>query len=74
MEKKKIFDILYVVLIVAVVLTCVFVCYYYYSNGAKCVQDPLKYENEKMKAVNYQCYCLSLTDPYGMFHYKANGN
>jgi len=52
--KRKLFTWLYVVLILVVIGTCIFMMYYLTGDGTKCLADPIQYYSEK---TGQQCFC-----------------
>lgn len=54
MEKRKIVTIAYWIMIIAVVLTCIYVYFYLNSNAKLCMANPMEYY-EKIKQA--KCYC-----------------
>jgi len=53
-QKQIIFTILYVVLILFVIGTCIFIMNYITHEGGWCLKDPVKYYSEKTGQL---CYC-----------------
>lgn len=54
MNKKTLFDILYVVLIVSLILFMIFIVFWLRSEGGVCLIDPIEYYSNK---TNQFCYC-----------------
>lgn len=57
MEKKQIVNIAYWIMIIAVILTCVFVVFYLKSNSQQCLADPKAFYEAKTQM---QCFCSDL--------------
>lgn len=55
-QKQKLFTILYVVLIIVVIATCIFLAVYLSGNSASCLKDPIQYYSER---AGEMCYCNS---------------
>lgn len=55
-NKKKLFTILYVVLIAIVITTCIVGMIWIKSESATCLVDPIQYYSEKAGEI---CYCNS---------------
>jgi hypothetical protein len=66
--ERKYFDLAYIVLIIVVILTCIFLYFFLTSQAPKCLENPLKFQQERM-GENFQCSCFS-TDPYGAMENK----
>ena len=45
MNKKRLFDILYIVLIVSLIVFMIWIYFYLTSNATTCLNDPLAYYN-----------------------------
>jgi len=45
--KKKLFTFLYILLIIVVIATCIFIASYLSGESAMCLKDPLQYYSEK---------------------------
>lgn len=56
MEKKKIINIAYWIMIAVVIATCIVVIFYLTGNAKQCIADPLKYYEGKVGAM---CYCMN---------------
>jgi len=56
MEKQKLFTLLYVILIISVIATCIFLAVYLSGESASCLADPMQYYSEK---TTQMCYCNS---------------
>jgi len=56
MDKKKLFTILYVVLIFVVIATCVGLYIWLTTESAACLKDPIQFFSEQ---TNQICYCNS---------------
>ncbi len=54
MDKSKFFSILYVVLILVVIATCIFIVVWIKSESAMCLADPIEFFANK---TNQICYC-----------------
>ena len=54
--KKKIFTVLYVLLIAIVITTCIFLIIWIQSESASCMSDPIEFFANKTE--NVSCYCL----------------
>jgi len=52
--KQRLFTILYIVLIVVVIATCIFLATYLSGESASCLKDPIQYYSEKTSQI---CYC-----------------
>jgi len=55
-QKQKLFTILYIVLIVVVIATCIFLASYLSGESASCLKDPIQYYSERAGEI---CYCNS---------------
>lgn len=55
MDKKFIFNLLYVVLIVGVIAFMIWIVFWLKTESASCLHDPIKYYSEK---IGTQCYCM----------------
>ena len=55
MDKTKFFQILYVVLIIAVITAVIFLIIWISSESASCMRDPLQFYADK---IGSQCYCI----------------
>ena len=53
-EKQKLFTIMYVVMIIVVIATCIGLYFYLTGEGTACLQDPIQYFSNK---TNQMCYC-----------------
>lgn len=53
-EKQKLFTFLYVLLIVVVIATCIFLIIYLKGESVMCLKDPIQYYSEKTAQM---CYC-----------------
>jgi len=53
-QKKKLYTALYLIMIVVVLATCVFLYFYLTGQGAECLADPIQYYSEK---TGQMCYC-----------------
>ena len=60
-QKQTLFTILYVVLIVVVIFTCLFIMNYITGDGGSCLKDPITYYSEK---TNQECYCYGGSDVF----------
>lgn len=63
--KQKLFTFLYILLIVVVIATCIFLMKYLTGEGAMCLKDPIQYYSEK---TSQMCFCnngLGWTNPTG---------
>jgi len=56
MNKKVWFDVAYILMILAVIMTCVFIVFYLRSSGKDCVADPIEYYS---KNVGAECFCFN---------------
>ena len=56
MEKKQIYTILYVVMIITVIVTCCFLVSYLYGESASCLKDPIQYYEN---ITGQMCYCTN---------------
>jgi len=56
MDKKTLFTLLYIAMIVVVIATCIFLVYYLQGNGSECLMDPIEYYSEK---TSQSCYCTN---------------
>ena len=54
MDKRLLANIIYWILIIVVILTCIFIYFYLTSNGNQCVANPIEYYEVKTQA---QCFC-----------------
>lgn len=54
-QKQKLFTLLYVILIVGVVATMLFLVYWLQSGGSECMADPLNYYLERS---SQECLCF----------------
>ena len=61
MNKKLVYDILYVGLIIAVILFMIFATYYMLDNRKECLANPIRYFEEK-KDMN--CMCINYEDSF----------
>jgi len=61
-KKKLIFDLLYIILIVSLILFMVWITFYLRSNSIKCIANPINYLEDKNSHINMSCYCYS---PFG---------
>ena len=52
--KQKLFTLLYVVMIVVVIGTCIYLAQFLSGESASCLKDPIQYYSEK---TNQMCYC-----------------
>lgn len=52
--KQKLFTFLYVLLIVVVIGTCIYLATYLSGESAMCLKDPIQYYSEKTAQL---CYC-----------------
>ena len=52
--KQRLFTFLYIVLIVIVIGTCIFMMKYLTDEGGECLRDPIQFFSEK---TNQMCYC-----------------
>lgn len=52
--KRRLFTIMYIVMIIVVIGTCVFLMQYLTGEGASCLKDPIQYYSEK---TSQMCYC-----------------
>ena len=50
MNKKKLFTILYVGLIIAVILFMIFIIFWLKGESTSCLKDPLQYYGEKIES------------------------
>jgi len=64
--KQKLFTLLYVVMIVVVIATCLFLMKYLKGEAGECLADPIQYYSEK---TNQMCYCND-----GLGWVNPNGN
>jgi len=55
MNKKLLFDFLYVILIIAVIGFMIWLFFYLKSESAMCLKDPIEYYTNK---TNQFCYCV----------------
>lgn len=56
-KKKKLFEILYIVLILVVIGTCLFLVNWISSEGAMCMKDPIDYAiNQTHENITCSCY------------------
>jgi len=53
-NKKKLYTFLYVLMIVFVIGTCIFLASYLSGESASCLKDPIQYYSEK---TSQMCYC-----------------
>lgn len=63
MDKGKLINYLYWIMIIAVILTCFYISYILYTGSTKCMENPLKYQQIKM-GKDYICTCYNV-NPYG---------
>jgi len=56
MNKQQAMALAYWVMIIAVILTCVFVVLYLQTNATSCLNDPIAFYQNKMSE---QCYCMA---------------
>lgn len=54
--KQKLFTFLYVILILVVIGTCIFLATYLSGESASCLKDPIQYYSER---AGEMCYCNS---------------
>lgn len=54
--KQKFFTFLYILLIVVVIGTCIFLATYLSGESAMCLKDPIQYYSQK---AGETCYCVS---------------
>ncbi len=54
MDKKKFYTTLYVIMILVVIATCIFLVIWLKSASATCMADPLQYY---MNKTGQLCYC-----------------
>jgi hypothetical protein len=54
-NKQKLFTLLYILLIVCVIISCVLLIIFLKSESATCMADPINYFSEKTGQL---CYCL----------------
>lgn len=59
MDKKRLFDILYVILILAVVITCIYIFFWLQTDSTQCLNNPLTYYQNKTGA---SCSCFKMQD------------
>lgn len=64
MIPKWIFNIAYFVMIIAVVLTCIFIYHYLTSESSHCLANPLEYYKTKVESKGATCYCMKLDAPF----------
>jgi len=69
MEKQKLFQILYVVLIIGLLLFMIFMVFWLTSESAECVRDSISYFEEKNNA---ECYCLDYDNLGGFQEEKTS--
>jgi len=55
MNKQKMFQLLYVVLIISLILFMAWLVFWLQGESAMCMQDPLKYYSTK---IDTPCYCV----------------
>ena len=55
MDKKTLFTLLYVAMIVIVIATCIFLVFYLQGEGTKCLQNPLQYYSNQ---TGQRCFCI----------------
>lgn len=55
-QKNKLYDILYITLIVCLILFMIFAVFFLQSNAIQCLKQPVQYYQEKNEA---QCFCIS---------------
>ena len=56
MNKKRIFDLLYVALIIGVLIFVIFAINFMLSNGKACMEDPLEFFEGLNEGA--ECYCI----------------
>ena len=54
MKYQKIFNILYVILIIAVIIFLIWMVFWLKSESAMCLKDPIQFYSEKTAHI---CYC-----------------
>jgi len=54
MNKQTIFNLLYVILIVGLILFLIFIVFWLKSESAVCLKDPIKFLAEK----GHDCFCM----------------
>lgn len=57
MEKHKVFSILYVAMIIALILFMIWVVIFLQGNAKQCLANPMKYYEAKNNGV--YCYCMN---------------
>lgn len=55
MNKQLIFNVLYIVLIIAVLLFLIWIVFWLKSESAMCLKDPIQYYSEKTAQ---NCFCI----------------
>jgi len=53
-QKQKLFTAMYVLMILLVIATCIFIYFYLTGNASECLMDPIQYFSEKS---GQMCYC-----------------
>ncbi len=53
-EKQKLFTIMYIVMIIVVIATCIGLYIYLTGEGTACLKDPIQYYSNQ---TNQMCYC-----------------
>ena len=52
---NKEMSLIYYAILIIVIITCLFVMLFIWSNGFNCVQDPIGFYGEKTNSI---CYCI----------------
>ena len=56
MEKRRFFDLLYILMIVALIIFLVWIVYFLKGNARECLADPITYFEEKNDGAICNCY------------------
>ena len=64
MNKKQLFTLLYVILIIFVIGTCIYMISWIKSESAMCMKDPINWFEEKNEGASCSCYKDGVQWPY----------